>query len=122
MELMACIVGLGHLKKRTSLTIYSDSRYVVNGITRGWAVRWRARDWTRGNKLKAENADLWAQLLDLCDAHDVRFVWVKGHANNPENERCDQLATQAARRHNLPPDEAYENGTTHLGTQPLFDL
>jgi ribonuclease HI len=110
MELMACIKALEALKFECSVVLYSDSRYVVDGITEGWAERWRANGWWRNEQEKAENADLWARLLDLCDVHEVEFRWVKGHAGNPDNERCDQLAQQAARQANLPHDRAYEAG------------
>ncbi|QTA89424.1 ribonuclease HI [Desulfonema magnum] len=109
MELMACIMGLKKLKRKCSVTLYSDSKYVVNGITKGWARRWQRNGWMRNKTDRAENADLWVQLLDLCNMHDVKFVWVKGHAGNAGNERCDQLATQAASQPGLPPDTAYEN-------------
>jgi ribonuclease HI len=85
---------------------------VVDGITKGWAERWRANGWERSGEEKAENVDLWARLLELSDRHEVEFRWVKGHAGSPENERCDQLARQAARRADLPPDRAYEAGET----------
>jgi len=108
MELMACIAGLSTLKAQSALTIYSDSSYVVNGMTRGWARKWQRNNWMRTETERAENADLWSALLELCDKHEVAFVWIKGHANNAENERCDQLAKQAAHTRNLPPDEGYE--------------
>lgn len=110
MELLACIVGLAQLKEPTAVALYSDSRYVVDGITKGWARKWRSNDWRKSNGQPALNPDLWERLLDLCQRHDVRFVWVKGHAGNPGNERCDQLATQAAAGGNLPPDKGYEGG------------
>ncbi len=110
MELMACIIGLKALKSASSVLLYSDSRYVVNGITKGWAKRWRANGWMRNETDRALNADLWAQLLDLCDKHSIKFIWVKGHAGNPQNERCDKLAGKAASQRGLPPDIAYENG------------
>ncbi|OEU51188.1 MAG: ribonuclease HI [Desulfobacterales bacterium C00003060] len=116
MELMACIVGIRTLKRKSSVSVYSDSRYVVNGITKGWAKRWRSNGWMRNRTDLALNADLWAQLLDLCDSHSVGFVWVKGHAGNLENERCDKLATQAASQQGLAPDKAYENGKTHVSS------
>jgi ribonuclease HI len=112
MELMACIVGLEALKKRCSVIIYSDSRYVINGIEKKWALRWRANSWMRTKTESAENVDLWEKLLELCEKHDVEFKWVKGHAGNTENERCDQLAKQSALKSNLPPDIAYETGKT----------
>ncbi|MDY0019295.1 MAG: ribonuclease HI [Anaerolineae bacterium] len=114
MELLACIKGLEALKTKCPVVLYSDSRYVVNGITLGWAKRWRARGWYRTKTEKAENYDLWARLLELCEQHPVSFRWVKGHAGSLENERCDELATTAARQPGLPPDVAYERGETQV--------
>jgi ribonuclease HI len=108
MELLACIVGLEELQSPAAVALYSDSRYVVDGITRGWARNWRRNGWRKSNGSPALNPDLWERLLALCSRHDVRFVWVKGHAGNPGNERCDQLATQAAAQPDLPADEGYE--------------
>ena len=108
MELLACIVGLETFETRSAVALYSDSRYVVDGITKGWARRWQRNDWRKRSGGKALNIDLWERLLSLCDRHDVHFIWVKGHAGNPGNERCDQLATQAASRQNLPSDDGYE--------------
>ena len=108
MELLACIAGLSQLKNPSRVTIYSDSKYVVYGIDKGWAKRWRANNWMRTKEEPAINPDLWGQLLDLCNKHEVKFIWVKGHAGNPENERCDRLATQAASRRNLSTDRVYE--------------
>ena len=108
MELMACITGLKILEKPSAVTLYSDSKYVVDGITKGWAARWRKNGWMRTKTEPAINPDLWAELLSLCDRHDVAFVWVKGHAGNPGNERCDQLANQMSAQPNLPPDSVYE--------------
>ena len=110
MELMACIIGLKKIKTASSVVLYSDSKYVVNGITKGWAKRWQANNWMRNKTDRAENVDLWEQLLDLCQKHSVQFKWVKGHAGHPENERCDKLANNAARRKNSPADIAYEKG------------
>ena len=101
------------------MILHSDSQYVVNGITRGWAKKWRANGWNRGKSGPAENADLWKTLLELCDVHDVRFVWVRGHAGNVENERCDRLANEESPKPDLPPDENYEAGKTTL-TRTLF--
>ncbi len=108
MELMAAIVGLRELKRPCRVTMYTDSQYVYNGITRGWAKRWRANGWRRNAREKALNPDLWAELLDLCDRHHVRWVWVRGHAGNAENERCDRLAVEACRSGNLQRDVGYE--------------
>ena len=112
MELLACIIGLRNLRIRRPAIVYSDSRYVVDGISKGWAARWRADGWMRTEVARAENADLWAQLLALLDADDVEFRWVRGHAGNRENARCDHLARAAAVRQDLPPDTAYEAGET----------
>ena len=109
MELMACIVGLGSLKKRSSVILFSDSKYVVDGITKGWAKRWQANGWMKNKREAAVNPDLWQKLLVLCEKHDVQFRWVKGHAGNEENERCDRLANNASAKKNLPVDEVYEN-------------
>jgi ribonuclease HI len=114
MELMACIAGLRALKSKSAIKLYSDSRYVVNGIAKGWAKKWRSNNWMRTKTEAAENYDLWKQLLELCEMHILEFVWVKGHAGNQENECCDRLATKAAAGKDLPRDSAYENGTTKL--------
>lgn len=108
MELTACIVALQALKVDLPVIMHSDSRYVVNGITKGWAKRWRSRGWMRNHTNKAENADLWELLLPLCEEYRVDFRWVRGHAGSPDNERCDQLAMQAAQQPGLPPDQGYE--------------
>ncbi len=108
MELMACIAGLQALKFQSNVIIYTDSKYVVNGIMTGWARRWRRNDWKRNAKEVALNADLWALLLDLCDNHQVDFKWVKGHAGIRDNERCDYLAGQSMQKNDLPPDRVYE--------------
>jgi ribonuclease HI len=120
MELRACIEGLGALKHPCRVVLYSDSRYVVNGIAKGWAERWRANGWKLSKRRKAENVDLWEQLLDLCVRHDVEFRWVRGHAGNPDNERCDQLAVEAAARSDLPPDTAFEDGRTQEALSQLL--
>jgi ribonuclease HI len=96
MELTAVIEGLKVLKERCTVTLYTDSRYVADGITKGWAVGWRARGWIKSDKTPALNPDLWEALLNLCEAQDVTFVWVRGHADNEFNNRCDALAVAAA--------------------------
>ncbi len=108
MELLAAVVGLEALKERCQVTLYTDSAYLVNAINEGWAQRWRAHGWMRNKNEPALNPDLWERLLRLCEQHEVHFVWVKGHAGHPENERCDQLAQEAAQGINLPVDTAYE--------------
>ena len=109
MELYAAIQGLEALKEPCKVTLYSDSEYLVNAMTKGWAKRWRSRNWMRNKKERALNPDLWKRLLALCEVHEVKFVWVRGHAGVRENERCDQLSSQARQRKFLPVDETYEN-------------
>jgi len=98
MELLACIKGLEALKEPCRVDLYSDSKYVVDGINKGWAQRWRANNWLRNRKARSRaiNTDLWQRLLDLLEKHEVKMHWVKGHAGIQENEVCDQLANQAA--------------------------
>lgn len=107
MELTAAIEALRALPASSQVTLHTDSKYLVDAVTQGWAKRWRANGWKRNKKEKALNPDLWQQLLDLLEKHQVEFVWVKGHAGNRENERCDRLAVQAARGKNLPADAGY---------------
>jgi len=109
MEIIACIEGLRALKKKSDVIVFSDSQYVVNSISKGWVKKWQAQNWMRNDKEKAENTDLWAQLLELCNQHNVEFRWVKGHNGTKENERCDQLALEATQKRNLPADEGFEN-------------
>ena len=111
MELMVPIKGLGVLNQSCLVVVYSDSQYVVEGIEKGWAKRWRGNGWMRNRREQAINPDLWGRLLDLCEKHEVEFRWVRGHAGDPENERCDQLAVQAAHRENLPQDDGYESSS-----------
>ena len=107
MEIMAAIAGLETLKGKCKATIYSDSEYLVKAMSRGWVRKWRANGWKRNKRERALNSDLWERLLRLCDRHEVRFSWVKGHADTAENRRCDELAMQAAQQPNLPEDEGY---------------
>ena len=95
MELQAAIVGLEALKEPCDVELYSDSRYLVDAIKKGWAMRWRENNWMRNKKDPALNTDLWERLLSVLKKHIVHFHWVKGHAGNPENERCDTLAGEA---------------------------
>lgn len=104
MELLAVIVGLEALKNEgEEVTIYSDSRYVVDAVEKGWVFGWEKKAFN-GKK----NPDLWKRFLLIYRKHKVRFVWVKGHADNPENERCDQLAVSAYKRTDLQIDYFYE--------------
>lgn len=99
MELMAVIAGLQALKEPCSITLYTDSKYVADGIAKGWAASWRARGWKKGDKSPALNPDLWGQLLDLLEEHDVKIIWVKGHAGHKENERCDEMAVAQSKKY-----------------------
>ena len=92
MELMGVITALSALNRPCAVDLYTDSQYVVNAIEKGWAVKWRANGWMRNKKDKALNPDLWQRLLELLEVHQVTFHWVKGHAENPYNNRCDELA------------------------------
>ena len=92
MELTAVISALSALKEPCEVTLTSDSKYVIDAITMGWAKSWRKNGWIKSDKKPALNSDLWARLLELLDIHKVSFVWVKGHAGHPENEICDSLA------------------------------
>lgn len=109
MELYAAIRGLEMLKTPCKVTLYSDSQYLVRAMTEGWVIKWQRKNWWRTKNERANNIDLWEKLLPLCETHEVIFVWVKGHAGNVENERCDELSYAAIRQVNLPPDEGYEN-------------
>ncbi|MBE6793241.1 MAG: ribonuclease HI [Ruminococcaceae bacterium] len=92
MELTAAIEGLAALKERCKVTLCTDSRYLVDGIEKGWARSWKKNGWRKADKKPALNADLWDRLLTLLDIHEVSFLWVRGHQGHPENERCDRLA------------------------------
>lgn len=95
MELLAVITALEALKTPCMVDLYSDSKYVIDAIQKGWAVKWRAKNWMRTPKEPAKNPDLWEKLLQLLEVHEVTFHWVKGHAENENNNRCDQLAVEA---------------------------
>ena len=99
MELTAAIVGLKALKEPCNVTLYSDSKYLIDSVTKRWVYSWRKNNWVKSDKKKALNTDLWTELLDLLDTHNVTFVWVKGHDGHRENERCDELAVKAAEQY-----------------------
>lgn len=105
MELLAVIIALEALKKPGSrATLYTDSRYVSDAVEKGWVFQWEAKSFK-----KKKNPDLWTRFLQIYRQHSVRFVWVKGHANHPMNERCDQLAVEASMKKDLLVDEVYES-------------
>ena len=107
MEMLAVIKALECLKEPCQVTLYSDSKYVVDSITKGWVYGWKKRGWIKSDKKKALNVDLWERLLPLLEKHQVEFIWVKGHAENVENERCDELARGAIASGDLLEDENY---------------
>lgn len=94
MELTACIEALSALKYPCSVVLTTDSKYVSDAVTKGWAVSWQKNGWRKADKKPALNSDLWEKLLALLETHSVKFCWIKGHAGHAENERCDYLAVQ----------------------------
>ncbi len=109
MEMMAAIVALTELQGQVKqIDLYSDSSYLVNGMRKGWVTKWQSRGWKKSDGGVVLNIDLWRQLLELTETVSVRFNWVKGHAGNEGNERCDQLAVASARQSDLPADVVYE--------------
>ena len=124
MEIMAAIVGLEALKSPCKVNLYTDSKYLADAMTKGWAQRWKTQHtvrfrwikghaghelecWRRNKREKAVNPDLWSKLLKLCEQHTVRFRWIKGHAGHEWNEICDKLSKEAASENNLPDDDGY---------------
>ncbi len=107
MEIYAVIMALKALKEPCEIMLYSDSKYVVDAVNKGWVYNWKAKNWMRTAKEKALNVDLWEELLKLLEYHSVKFNWVKGHASNFYNNRCDELATSAINGDNLETDENY---------------
>lgn len=105
MELMAAIAGLEALNRPCYIDLYSDSKYLVDAFNQNWIENWVKNDWKRGKSGPVKNIDLWQRLLTAMQPHKVRFIWVKGHAGHPENERCDQLAVKAATSRELIEDE-----------------
>jgi len=108
MELMAAIKGLEALNEPCRVRLFSDSKYMVQAMNQGWVQGWKEHGWRRSGKDPAANSDLWERLLALCELHQVEFVWIKGHAGNLENERCDRLVMQAMHGKSLSRDEDYE--------------
>ena len=104
MELMAVIAGLKALNRPCEVELYSDSQYVVNAFNKHWIDGWIKKGWKRGKNEPVKNVDLWKQLLEAKEKHQVTFIWVKGHDGHPQNERCDALATGAADGENLMED------------------
>lgn len=98
MELTAVIEALALLKEPCVVELYSDSKYVIDGLSKGWARGWQKRGWIKSDKKPALNPDLWERLLDLTDRHEMHYHWVKGHAENEKNNRCDQMAVAESKK------------------------
>jgi len=98
MELSACIYALQILKEPCEVDLYTDSRYVHDAVTKNWVYAWRSKGWVKADKKPALNVDLWEQLLPLLEYHRVTWHWVKGHASNEKNNRCDSLAVAQSRK------------------------
>ena len=112
MELLAVIIALEEIKKENSeIILYSDSKYVVDAVVKNWVFGWEKKNFN-----KKKNPDLWMRFLKIYRKHKVTFVWIKGHADNKENERCDVLAVEAAESSNLQIDTWYENNISNQGT------
>ena len=105
MELMAAVAGLEALNRPCEVSLYSDSKYLVDAFNQHWFDSWLKKNWKRGKNEDVKNVDLWKRLLKAKELHQVTFHWVKGHADHPQNERCDQLATSAADGTELYEDE-----------------
>ena len=105
MELTAVIRGLQALKESCIVELYSDSKYVIDALQKGWAVSWRSNNWKKADKKPALNTDLWEELLSLTEKHQLNYHWVKGHAENPYNNRCDELAVSEWKKFMAPSGE-----------------
>lgn len=107
MELMGVIHGLEQLKTKSNVKVYTDSRYIIDSMTKGWALQWKEDNWKKKNK-PVQNSDLWIKLLNLTSIHDATFIWIKGHSGHPENERCDYLANQGINLPELLDDKGFK--------------
>jgi len=114
MELKAVIEGLSALKRICKVIVYSDSKYIIDPIKKGWIYNWHDKNWKRKPNKTVLNADLWTQLYELINKHEVDFEWIRGHNGNIENEKCDEIATTAYKQSNLPPDIFYESNSNEL--------
>ena len=101
MELSAVINALGALKESCIVELYSDSKYVIDALEKGWALGWRKKGWIKSDKKPALNPDLWEELLELTAKHEMHYHWVKGHADNEYNERCDRIAVRERDRFSI---------------------
>jgi len=107
MELLAVIKALSAFTRPCTVTLYTDSKYLSDAVTKGWLDRWQENSWKTAAKKPVKNQDLWQRLIPLLDRHQVEFKWVRGHSGNTENERCDVLAKQAAEQPGLPRDQGF---------------
>ena len=107
MEMIAVIKALESLNEKCEVELYSDSKYVIESIEKGWVFNWEKKNWTRSKKEPVMNVDLWKEIIILIKIHSVKFIWVKGHNNNIENERCDFLAREFIKNGKLIKDEKY---------------
>lgn len=101
MEMMAVIIGLENIKEPSKITVFSDSSYVVNAFSKKWLISWIKNGWKTSTNSNVKNQDLWEKLNKLCEPHNIKFKWVKGHAGHPENERCDWIANMFADNKNM---------------------
>lgn len=118
MELMGVIFGLEQLKTESNVQVFTDSKYVINGITEGWAEKWKKDGWKRKKNSSVINSDLWNRLLKVISNHNVKFNWVKGHSGHTENERCDTLANIGLKSNVLIEDDGYEPKETDNNQSP----
>lgn len=107
MELLAPIIALETLKKPCKVTLTSDSKYLIDAIEKKWLDGWQAKNWKTAGKKPVKNIDLWKRLISAMEKHEIKFVWVKGHAGHEYNERCDQLAVNAYNGEDLKVDEGF---------------
>lgn len=109
MDILAAIEGLKALKTRCKVTVYNNNTYLVDAMTKGWAQRWRTKNWKNSANQRTPNVDLWNQLLELSSQHEVEFIWLKRQVGKEEYVLCDALARQAANQQDLPNDEGYHS-------------
>ncbi|MBT8036932.1 MAG: ribonuclease HI [Verrucomicrobiae bacterium] len=107
MEILAALTGIEALKESCEVTVYSDSKYLIDTMNKGWIHGWKKKGWKRGPHKPLKNTDLWQRMHALLDRHTINWQWVKGHNGHPENERCDVLATTAADQKNNPTDHGF---------------
>ncbi len=108
MEILAALTGIESLLEPCQITVYSDSKYVIDTMDKGWIHGWKKKGWSRGPNKPLKNADLWQRMAEAIHGHQISWKWVKGHSGQPENERCDQLATEAADLRGNPKDSGFK--------------